>query len=120
MSLLALAAAGISGGATSADITPDAVNWANISGSGSGSNANQTITGITAPITISLSNSGGGFPSYDLNGAGFSVYSGPFVVTNGQTLRFSVGGSPASGTITVVNDTDSSTTLDTFTYSLTL
>jgi hypothetical protein len=106
-----------------ADVTPNAVNWADISGtSGPGSvNANQTINGIDTTITISASNSGPGTLLYDLNGAGFVAYTAPFGVTNGQTLRWQITSDlgEVNGTITVTNDSDSSTTLDTFTYSVT-
>lgn len=100
-----------------ADLTPDAVNWADTSTTNPQSNANQTITGIDAPITISTTNSGIGALLYDLNGAGFTSYSAPFSVSNGQTLRWQLSGAGA-GTITVKNDSTGGTTLDTFTYSL--
>lgn len=113
-----LATLGSAGGGF--DVTPNAVNWADISGATPQSNANQTISGIDATISISLGKTGSGILTYDLNGAGFTAYSGAFNVTNGQTLRFQLSGAGTSGTVTVTNDSDGSTTLDTFTYSLTL
>lgn len=103
----------------SADVTPNAVNWANTSTSDPQSNANQTINGCDTSITISATNSGAGVLQYSLDGAAFVTYSGPFSVNaqTGQTLRWQLSGA-TSGTITVINDSDASTTLDTFTYAL--
>ena len=121
MSLIAFAATGIGGGGAAADVTPNAVNWANASGGDPQSNANQTVNGCSGSIVLSTTNSGAGTLSYSLDGAGFVSYSGPFSVDalTGQTLRWQLAGATA-GTITVKNDSDSGTTLDTFTYALPL
>lgn len=121
MSILALAAAGIAGGG---DVTPNAVNWANISSATSpAANANQTVDGCSRSITISAANSGSGFLEYRLDSGSYVTYSAPFSVNAlaGQTLnwRVSAFAGTVTGTITVTNDSDSSTTLDTFTYDVT-
>ena len=105
------------------DVTPNAVNWGNISGSTSGTNANQTINGTSGSITISASQVGGYDLEYSLDGAAFTAYTAPFSVNGlaGQTLRWQAstdGGIPASGTVTVRNDSDASAVLDTFTVTL--
>ena len=124
MSLLAAVFASMSG-TTAADVTPNAVNWGNITGVLSGTNANQTLNGTSASITISVTKSpifDVGIIEYDLNGAGFVEYTAPFVVDSvtGQTLRFQVSTDlgAAAATVTVKNDTDGGATLDTFTYNL--
>lgn len=103
-----------------ADVTPNAVNWANVSGPNPQSNANQTVNGCSGTINISTTNSSIGILYYSLDGAAFTAYSGAFSVDalTGQTLRWQIAG-VGSGTITVINDSDSGTTLDTFTYTTT-
>lgn len=102
------------------DVTPNAINWGNVSGDISGSNSNQTFGGIDTNITVSWSYSGTGSVTVlgvVNNGSGAGS---PVSIANGDTLRFSVSsGGAASGTVTVVNVSDSSTTLDTFTVSMT-
>ena len=107
------------------DVTPNAVNWANISSASSpAANANQTVNGCSRSITISAANSGSGILSYRLDSGSSTPYSAPFSVdaAGGQTLNWQVAatlGNTVTGTITVTNDSDSSTTLDTFTYDVT-
>ena len=104
----------------SIDATPNAVNWANVSGASPQSNANQTISGCSVSITISATNSSVGLLRYSLAGAAFTNYTAPFSVNAvaGQTLRWELGG-VGSGTITVINDSSGGgTTLDTFTYTV--
>ena len=109
---------------TTADVTPNAVNWADISGATSGTNANQTINGTSVSITISAEITGGAFNlNYSLAGGGFTAYTAPISVNGlaGQTLRWQAStdpGIPASGTVTIRNDSDGSATLDTFTVTL--
>lgn len=117
------------------DVTPDAVNWGNIttspSGSGLGHNSNQTISGIDATILISAEWSGTAEGCWFKNGAqaaGFTGGQADVNASNGDVLYFSMDVSGAvgsgkfeSGTVTVKNYSDtpgSPTTLDTFTYSL--
>ena len=123
MSILALAAAGIAGGVPP-DVTPNAVNWANItSASSPAANANQTINGCSQSITISISNTGSGFAQYSLDDGAYVNYTVPFSVDalTGQTLKwqFSSAIGTVTGTITVINDSDGGATLDTFTYDVT-
>lgn len=102
------------------DVTPDAVNWADISGSGFAANANQTISGIGTSISIGASLSGSGILSYSLNGGSFTAYSTPISVSNSNTLRWQVDSiSAVSGTVTVTNQSAGGATLDTFTYNIT-
>lgn len=119
MSILAAYMATLGG-----DVTPNAVNWANISSASSpAANANQTVNGCSRSITISAANSGSGFLEYRLDSGSYVTYSAPFSVNAlaGQTLnwRISAFAGTVTGTITVTNDSDSSTTLDTFTYDVT-
>lgn len=126
MSILLAAFAGMS--TTTVDLTPNAVNWADISSaSDSGVNANQTVDGCGASITISVAVSGASptpaIIEYRLDSGSYVTYSTPFSVDaqTGQTLNFRVAGvipGTNTGTVTVTNDSDSSTTLDTFTYSV--
>jgi hypothetical protein len=108
------------------DVTPNAVNWANVSGASPQANANQTVDGCSRSITISASASGGNTSLYYRIASGSYVfYSAPFSINAlaGQALNWRVNcvvpGS-AAGTVTVTNDSDGSATLDTFTYSVTL
>ncbi|MEH6743912.1 hypothetical protein [Hyphomonas sp.] len=109
---------------TPADLTPNAVDWANISsGSSPAANANQTINGCNQPITISAVNSGTSLLSYSLDSGSYTSYTGPFSVdaVTGQTLNWQIaaaGVGEETGGITVINDSDSGVTLDTFTYSV--
>jgi hypothetical protein len=119
----------IKNAAQGGDVTPNAVNWANLiynEATGEPQESTQQITGITAPISIGLSCNVANVlpnlrykitaspPAPDPFWATFLAYTAPFTVTNGQYLTFSYGGT-LSGTITVTNVTDSSTVLDTFT-----
>lgn len=112
------------------DVTPTAVNWANISESttGTGSNATQTIAAIDAPITLRASwTSSGSTPTLYVyrNGALLASSSTSpidFTVSVGQTVNFAVSvpsSGSASGTVTVTNQSDAAATLDTFTYAVT-
>lgn len=121
MSLIAAMVASLS----ARDVTPDAVNWANVSGASPQANANQTISGITSSISISLSLSGTSgeaiFLDYRINSGSYVTYSTPFSVSNGDTLNFrvsTISGGAGAGTVTVTNDSSGSATLDTFTYNM--
>ena len=110
------------GGAAPADVTPNAVNWPDISATASGATGTQTIDGINTAITISASDSGAiGVLSYSVAGASFTAYSGPFSISDGETLNWYVStiNNDAIGTITVSNDSDAGATLDTFNYNIT-
>ena len=113
MSILALAAAGISGGG---GLTIPS-GWADIGpGATPQSNANVTLGGGTRTVTIT--NSGSGAVDYDLDGAGFSAYVTGFSASGGQTLRWQVRSlsGNVTGTIEVLAG---SVSLDTFTYDVT-
>lgn len=121
MSILALAAAGI---ASVRDVTPAAVNWANISGATSGTNANQTISDISSTIDIYYERAGDFVTlEYSLNGGAFTALNAStnLTVSDGDTVRWqaSTGLGAASSTVTVKNASDGDTTLDTFTVTLT-
>lgn len=108
--------------AMGADVTPNAVDWADIAGVDSVANANQTIDGISSSITISIVDSAGSLTNYRIDSGSYILYTAPFTISNGQTLNFRVDAIPFSasvGTITVRNDSAASATLDTFTYEVT-
>ena len=112
------------------DVTPDAVNWANVSVSSSSpataSNAIQTFTGIDAPITLEVTWTGTGVIKYSKNGGAWtSIATGGITVSVGDTLAFQASrtgsAGTSSGTVTVKNLSESpDTTLDTWTYSCTV
>lgn len=105
-----------------ADVTPDPVDWTDIGPTPSpGMTSTETISGITAPITLSAVNSGSGFLEYRIGSGSYTSYSSPFVVTNGQTVRWRVTSfiGVETGTVTVNNDSDpGNNPLDTFIYSV--
>lgn len=110
------------------DVTPNAVNWANITGIGSGQNSNQTITGINTTITLSFNNStspsaivsvyvNNSFVDSNVNGQTTN-----FTVNNNDVVYFSAAGNfgeAPSGTVTVRNVSDGNVVLDTFTINIT-
>ncbi len=109
------------------DVTPDAVNWANITATTQGANANQTISGIHSSITLGITYSDGLYQiEYRINsgtyiGAGSG---GTFSVSNGQTVNFRAiwnGVDVVShDDVTVTNQSAPGTpTLDTFAVQLT-
>lgn len=109
-----------------ADVTPNAVNWANIGpGNEPQNNANQTISGIDTTITLEANFTGSGLLYYSKNGGAFTFIAngGQVSVANTDTLRWQVANAaPGSvtGTVTITNESDGSATLDTFTYNVTL
>jgi len=108
------AAGGGGGGGT--DVTPDAINWADIGGVSPQSNAAQTFTGINTAIEITFSYTGTGTPFITATKNGSVPFTSGDSVESGDTLSFSVStfGADATGTVTIVNASDSNTTLDTF------
>lgn len=108
-------------GSATPDPTPDAINWANFSGTSS----TQTLAGINVPITLgleALNLSGSPTVQYRLNGGSWTTFtqgSSPatlsnLVVTN--TLAFRVTGTGGhSAMITVINQSDGNAVLDTAT-----
>jgi len=90
-------------------------------------NGAQTIQGISIPITLQLTRSAGAVGpftySHNSGTATTWVSGATVVVNNNDTLSFCVtqtGTGQALGTITVTNETDSNTVLNSFTYSVTV
>lgn len=95
-----------------ADLSPDPVDWANISGASPAENANKTLTGFTGPLVVRATLSGvsitGGGPSglqayvNGVAGSSVSAANGATVdatVSPGQTLRYrATKGVAGSGT----------------------
>ena len=110
------------------DVTPNAVNWNNLSTGGSNATTNtQTISGIDTTISLQV-NFTEDRDNYTLqafvNGSGAA---GPtnspgtlnFNVSNGDTVYFTAsGGETRDSTATVINTSDGNTTLDTFDIDL--
>lgn len=130
--------------ASAADVTPAAVNWANLSfdsESGLYGYSEKQITGITQTITLKVElNNSSGFTLYyfvsssasakvtgdatsTTSPTGFSMNSiannGTFTVTNNQYVTFgaSLTCFIQSPVATVKNQSDSNATLDTFAFS---
>lgn len=107
----------------SGDVTPDAVNWPNLTTASfpSGYYAPiPTFTGIGVPITIEVTFTAGLGLEYSIdNGSSFNnITSGStLVINNGDELAFRMSsGSPfVTYTVTIKNVTDNNTVLDTFT-----
>ena len=102
---------------SSADTTPDAVDWANINpGNSVGTTATKTITGITATTTITFSVTAGFGVTAVKNGTG--GFSSPITVVNNDTLAFTVTNFLVSGSTKTVTVNASGVLLDTFTATL--
>ena len=117
-SRVARAAAGGGGGG---DVTPNAVNWADVSGDQS---AMLQITGITSTITLQVAYSGNNInQKYSVQstasfGTGTAIANnGTFTISNNQYLGFSCQ-SPYpyynTDTFTITNVSDGNAVLDTF------
>lgn len=118
MSGAILAGLGAGGASGSGGVAPSpAPVWTNISGWDVGSTNNQTLAGITSPIGLSASWTGGGFLIANLNGVP-TLYTGAFTVHAGDVLSWSVGvaGATQSGAVTVRNVSNGGATLASFTY----
>ena len=113
--LATLIAPGVGGGGGVVTPSPAPV-WSDISGALAGATQIATILGITAPISLSATKTGGGGLSYVLNGT-FVSYTGAFTVHVGDSLGWTVFGAGA-GTVTVLNQANTGATLATFTYAL--
>lgn len=109
----------------SADASPDAVNWANISGTSPTANAAQTFTGITTTVTLRAAIADDSITlKYSLNSGAWTTITSDvtdIAVVLNDTLAFQASGSPTSleATVTVKNHTLGGTTLDTFSVTLT-
>ena len=116
--------------AASADVTPNAVNWGNISNPNDlAGSTSATISGINTTITLNISfneQRDGGFCSIVVGGTvqtstsftDANNGSTNFTVSNNQTVQFNLSATTgtAEGTATIRNVSDSNATLDTFTY----
>jgi hypothetical protein len=104
-------------GAVNADVTPNSVNWTNITGADFGTSNTQTISGIDTDITISVSYTGNIFLVTYVNS---TIETTPLTISNNDTIYFTAsafGG--GSGSVTVTNNADANTVLDTFSVTLT-
>ncbi len=116
-----------------ADVTPAAVNWADIAvsdpGLGIEENADQTISAIDATIQIKVTLSGDGLVGWKKNGVlvgGREFNSKTVAANSGDAFRVSISaivdgfgtGAYVSGTATVTNESDGSAVLDTFNYAV--
>ena len=126
-SRVARAAAGGGG-----DVTPNAVNWANVTGEGANVTTSMLqITGITTSITLKVSFTGiqqnqkYSVQSSASFGTGTAIANnGTFTVSNNQYVGFRAdcGGACAStkvSTWTITNVSDGDAVLDTFTITTT-
>ena len=117
---------------SAADVTPNAVNWANVTGEGSNVTTSMLqITGITTTITIKVSFTGTqqnqkySVQSTASFGTGTAIANdGTFTVSNNQYVGFRAdcGGACAStqtSTWTITNVSDSNAVLDTFVITTT-
>lgn len=106
MSGVAMVVAGVGGGPGGGLTTPGALAWTTIYDTDSGSTNTQAFTGLTAPIAVSATVSGGGSLYYNLNG-GYRAYAGAFAVNGGDTLSWTLaaGHLPRTGVLTVTNVT---------------
>jgi hypothetical protein len=117
--IAALVSNGVIGGGSVGSVAPAAISWNDIYGEDSGSTQTALITGITAPIQLAASKTGGAELAYILNGI-YVAYRGAFAVYPNDALGWStISTSTAdqSGVVTVTNVT-SGTTLDTFNYTI--
>lgn len=107
------------------DKIPDAINWTDISTSGSGSTNTPTITGISESISLKVTFNDTQYTlTYTLNGGApsFPLATGDLIaVNNNDTLQFTASFvfSPVFGdTVSILNNSDSDTLLDTFSVTL--
>lgn len=109
------------------DVTPNAVDWANVAGGLTTQTAMLQITGITSSITLRVVYTGtGGFRRYSVQstssfGIGTAIASnGTFTVSNNQYLGFEMtatGIRTQTTNFTITNVSDADAVLDTFTIS---
>lgn len=96
---------------------PSPLVWNDIYGEDSGSTQTLTVGGITTPIQLTASRTGGGLLSYIINGA-YMPYAGAFTVSPNDTLAWAIsttGSADRSGVITVTN-ASAGAMLDRFDY----
>lgn len=107
------------------DVTPNAVNWTNLSGSYTNftniTTNTQTISGIDTTITLNYSdNIPVGTLAVFVNGVNPGG-TGDFTVSSGDTVyfRWTVPSGTQSGTVTIINKSDGDAVIDTFTITTT-
>ena len=137
---------GTTGWAGGGDVTPNAVNWADVSSNNDDltwTYSERQITGINQTITLQVekdfpggvlyyfvSSNASAIVTGDATSAtspigfgmnsiasGYLVYTGSFTVTNNQYVTFGASIGCGQSTITVKNQSDSNATLDTFRMS---
>jgi hypothetical protein len=94
--------------------------WTSIAGVDDGYSNDQTISGISAPMSIAATITGAGVLFVTQNGAPF-LYTGAFTAHNADVISWGVstpGTSRVAGTITVLNNSDGGATLCTIAYHL--
>jgi hypothetical protein len=111
---------------SAADVTPNAVNWANTNGGNPTQTAMLQITGITSTITLRVAYSkpynAGNDQEYSVQstasfGTGtFIANNGTFTISNNQYLGFSSNSllNFATTTFTITNVSDGNAEIDTF------
>lgn len=118
---------------STADIIPDPIDWPNVVGftESNVDTVNQTISGISESITLGITyydNIAGSAFYYSKNDGEWTFIGGPpaspgatftLQMSNNDTLKFRYNSSIRRGvlTVTVKNNSDSFTTLDTFTIT---
>lgn len=122
MSILA-SLMGVMSEAGGQDSTPDAINWANISGADVVSTTDETVSGIVGTIDLyyEINNSGSSpFIYYRIDSGTWQLLNAgstnTFIVGNNQTVGWQVVAAFGTviSTITVKNASDAGATLDTF------
>ena len=117
-----IAVAGIGGApATSGGtVIPNALAWTSIVGDDAASSNNQTISGISAPMSMAATITGSGELYYVQNGTTFD-YTGAFTAHNGDVISWGVelpGTTRSAGTVTVLNNSDGGAVLCAIPYHL--
>jgi hypothetical protein len=108
------------GGTGGGTVIPNPLTWTSIVGVDDASSNNQTVSGISAPMSIAAMITGSGQLFVTQNGVPFG-YTGAFPANNGDVIAWSVstpGTGRVAGTITVLNDSDGGATLCTIAYHL--
>lgn len=117
---------------TGADVTPNAVNWPNFSDLQGGTDTQtQTISGISTPITLQLTAVTGARDGFTVSisvGGTFAAFvsssaagaSTTFSVSNNQAVAITCTtiDRTENGSVTIVNQSDNNTQLDTSTVNL--
>lgn len=124
---------GVGGWSGGDDVTPNAVNWTDITGEGVGTTNTQTISGINTSIILRVEYTGntsitGNLANVSVNGTEYQMDSDLenngfyiFTVNNGDSIFFrfiSFFGIITPQTVTIKNSSDSNSILDTFTVQL--